>query len=85
MDLVRREVKLSLTKLKVKNKWEWKCYPLIKLKYMAIEAFIEQRFYEIELFNGLFWIELEVSGYKTLISIGILKFYIVFGPALKYD
>jgi hypothetical protein len=52
---------------------------------MVIEAFIEQRFYEIELFNGLFWIELEISGYKTLISIGILKFYIIFGPALKYE
>ena len=85
MESAKKGAKLSVTKLKVKNEWEWKYYPLIKLKYMVIEAFIEQRFYEIELFNGLFWIELEISGYKTLISIGILKFYIIFGPALKYE
>jgi hypothetical protein len=76
---------LTVKKLKVKNEWEWKFYPLIRLKYMVIEAWIEQRFYEIELFNGLFWIEIDFSEYKTIFSVGIYKIYTVFGLALKYD
>ena len=52
---------------------------------MVIEAWIEQRFYEIELFNGLFWIEIDFSEYKTIFSVGIYKIYTVFGLALKYD
>jgi len=85
MVLARKGAILSVKKLKVNNEWEWKFYPLIRLKYMALEAWIEQRFYKIELFNGLFWIEIEVSAYNTLLSIGIFKLYTVFGIAVKYD
>ena len=78
-------MKMTVKRIQKKDKWKFEIPYIISIYHYTIEAFLKQYVFKCELLKGLLWLEFQIAEYNSLMTIGIYKAYIQFGPGYKYE